>query len=235
MTAVMAPRLHALRLAPWLAAAALAGAAPANATCPASSFVLNTSGPFTTTAPTLDSTSTPYPGGAFHAAYDLPLGTVSMSQCCSLAGASVDAFDAYDVSGVPSGTPVSFTANFTVDGRVWTDGCGGSGCGGYVGIHVGSGSAFADTTYSIGLFSGSQSFHDVRRLPITMVAGTPVVIDFRLRGARSPGGSHGSSGDGVISFSDLPPGAGIRSCQGYAGAPTPARPMSWGALKTIYR
>src|SRR5262249_39801223 len=149
--------IHHLRLAVWLAAAALffATAALADGTCPASTYALNTAGPFTTTAPTLDSTSTPYPGGTFHTAYDLPLGTVSMSQCCSLAGASVDAFDAYDVTGVPAGTPVSFTANFTVDGRVWTDGCGGSGCGGYVAVHVGSGSAHADTTYSIGLFNGS--------------------------------------------------------------------------------
>ena len=228
---------RALALVSWLAVLApgFTTAALADASCPASSYTLHTAGPFTTTAPTLDATSSPFPGSEFHVAYDLTLGTVSMSQCCSLAGASVDAFDAYDVTGVAAGTPVTFTANFAVDGRVWTDGCGDTGCGGYVSIHAGSGPASSDTTYVIHLFNGSQSFHDVRRLPITMVAGTPVVIDFKLRGAYTPGGAHGSSGDGVISFSDLPAGTGIRSCQGYSTVPTPARQTSWGALKTIYR
>ena len=227
------PRPRALPLASWLAvfAPAFATAALADLSCPVNSYSFHGTGPFTTTAPTLDVTDSP----GYHVAYDLPRGTVSMSQGGSLAQTYVLASDAYDVTGVPAGTPVSFTANFTVDGMVWTGGCGGSGCGGYVGIHLGAGPAFNDTTYAIHLFSGSQSFHDVRRLPVTMTAGTPIVIEFRLTGARSPGGSHSSSGDGVISFSDLPSGAGIGSCQGYSTLPTPVRRASWGALKTIYR
>jgi hypothetical protein len=39
----------------------------------------------------------------------------------------VDASDAYDVSGVPPGTPVALTATLSVDGAISTTGCGGSG------------------------------------------------------------------------------------------------------------
>ena len=77
------PRPRALPLASWLAvfAPALATAALADLSCPVNSYSFHDTGPFTTTAPTLDVTDSP----GYHVAYDLPRGTVSMSQGGSLA------------------------------------------------------------------------------------------------------------------------------------------------------
>ena len=202
--------------------------------CPACTLNFGGLGPFSSTAPVIDSTEAGYPD--FRVAYDLRHGTIAMSQGGLLAQTYVDAVDLYDVVGVPAGTPVSLTAQLSVDGMVWTQfGCGGSGCGGYVTIHLGAGATATDTTYSFLIFNGSRSFHDVRSLPVTLFAGTPVQIDFRLGGARSPGGNHLSSASGLLTFTGLPPGATIVSCQGYGSLPVPAKRASWGSVKAIYR
>ncbi len=146
------------------------------------------------------------------------------------------ASDAYDVVGVPAGTPVNLTAEFTVDGSVFTFGCPGSGCAGVLEMSLQSGALVDETRYQINLFLGSRPIHDVRRIPITIVAGSPVPITFEISGQRTPGGSHGSTGDGRLSFAGLPAGATVVSCQGHSsGAPTPLRRASWGSLKAIYR
>lgn len=211
----------------------LAGAALAAGPCPTNTLNFKGDGPFTSTAFAVDTTEAGYPD--YHLAYDLRQGTIAMSQGGSLAQTYVLVADLYDVMGVPAGTPVSFTAQLAVEGMVWTSGCGGSGCGGYVSIHLGADGAVSDTTYSISLFNGSQSFSDVRRLPVTIVAGSPLRIEFELSGGRVPGGSHSSSGDGVLEFVGLPAGAVISSCQGYGSQVVPTRHVSWGSVKTIYR
>lgn len=201
------------------------------AACPESQYQVTSTDTVTTTAGVCAAEDT----GGYSIAFDLPQGTVAMSQPGTLRGAWVEAADAYDVVGVPTGTPVALTVLFTVDGSVWTPGCGGTGCSGYVTIRVTHGAAYAETTYAIHLWSGSQSFHDVRRLPVTIVAGTPEVISFKLRGGRSPGGDHGSEGHGQIGFVEIPAGVTVVSCQGFDAQPTAARKRSWGALKSIYR
>ncbi len=211
-------------------AIALAVSTPARGgVCPASRYLVTGTTPVTTTAGTFEADDSGH-----HVAADLGQGHVEMSQPGTLATTWVDAADAYDVSGVAPGTAVPLTALFDVNGSVSTPGCGGSGCSGYVTIRITHGAAYAETTYSIGLFNGSQSFHDVRRLPVTIVAGTPEVVSFKLLGGRAPGGDHASEGRGQIGFADLPAGVAVISCQGFGGA-TPVSRRSWGALKTIYR
>jgi hypothetical protein len=147
----------------------------------------------------------------------------------------VRAGDAYDVAGVPIGTPVPVTVTLSVDGSVSTTGCGGSGCGGVFVDSLLSGALSDSRTHAIGVFIGSVGFHDDLTLPITIVAGTPVVIETHFEGFRSPGGNHASQGTGVLRFSGLPPGAVVISCQGYASGPTPTQRPSWGHVKIVYR
>ena len=45
----------------------------------------------------------------------------------------------------------------------------------------------------------------------------------------------GTSASGVLGFTALPPGYSLSSCQGYAAAPVPTRPTSWGRLKQFFR
>ncbi len=192
-------------------------------------------GIFTSTASEFDSTHASFP--TFRVAYDLVAGTVEMYHCCSLGITSVKASDLYDVAGVPAGTPVPLIVTFTVDGEAWDAGfCGGSGCGGILASSIQNGDQFNEVVNAPTLFAGNRAqYHDVIELPVTIVAGQPERIDFKIWGTRSPGGSHGSTGMGTIRFEGLPTGASITSCQGYGGTTTPARRTSWGSIKAIYR
>lgn len=185
-------------------------------------------------AATFDSSATTL-AGAGHAAYRLPDGTLSMSQCCALATTSVLAVDAFDASGVAPGTPVAVTVELTVDGSVSTLGCGGSGCSGMYGARILHGTDSTEVIHSEAMFSGSRAFHDVLTLPVTIVAGRPEVIRFLLFGHRNPGGSHASEGTGTYRFPGLPAGVTVTSCQGYPSPSVPARPTSWGRIKLTYR
>jgi hypothetical protein len=153
----------------------------------------------------------------------------------TLAGVTTVAFDAFDVAGVPAGTVVNAVATLTVDGAVWTDGCGGSGCGGFYWVWFRHGNDSLQVLQSDHLFSGRVDHHDVIQLPVTFTAGQPELLSIRAHGQRSPGGAHHSEATCVLTFSGLPAGAGVVSCKGYSGAIVPARPNSWGRLKTMYR
>ena len=202
----------------------------AGADCPANQMSFGGSIYFSSSAAVVDTTAL-----LGHIAYDLVQGFVSMQQCCSLGGVHLDAFDDYDIIGVPNGTPVSLTAVLTVDGAVYTAGCGGTGCGGYYVARLIHGTEVAEAQHSDHLFQGRIEHHDVLSIPLTIIAGQPERLEFKLDGARSPGGSHGSEARGVLSFTGLPAGASVVSCQGFGVGPTPARRSSWGRLKSIYR
>jgi len=204
-------------------------------TCPQSHANMRNAGVATLEAAVFDSTTTDG-SGTYHVSYDLPHGRVFMEQPGCLCGAWVEATDAFDVTGVPAGTPVPLTAILTMDGAVYTLGCSGTGCAGSVDCRISSGGV-QDTRFDqVHLFVGSQDVHDVASIPVTITAGTPVLISYYVHGQRSVGGSHGSRATGVLSFSGIPIGADVVSCQGFTSAvPTAARLRSWGALKAIYR
>lgn len=211
------------------------GAGPASAACPESHASLCNNGTATLVAATFDSTVAD-PLGPFRTAYDLPKGEASMSQPGRLCGATVEAADAFDVVGVPAGTPVTLTVLFTSDGRVWTPGCSASGCYGDLTMRLSSGATVDEGFHTVHLYSGSEDVHDVRSIVVTISAGTPLEIRYYLHGQRAPGGSHGSEAAGRISFLGIPSGAAVVSCQGYnSSAVTPTRKLHWGSLKAMYR
>ena len=224
----------------WIVAAlALIAARPPQAgaqpICPSSELRLATTNVIVSTSAAAETTDAASGTVCLRAGYDLVAGRVRMVQCGFLSHTYAIARDAYDVIGVPSGTPVSLTVEFALDGSVWTPGCGGAGCSGTLAGYLRHGGRTDEGVYSIHLFQGSAEVHDVLRLPLTIVAGQPQAVEFELRGYRNPGGSHGSEGTGTIRFTGLPPGARVVSCQGFAGQATPVRSATWGRVKTIYR
>jgi len=228
----MSARLLLAALASGLVACGARAPAAANPLCPPSEMSLAGSAPFTSTAAVFDSSTTL---GDFRVAYDLPAGTAFMRQCCLLATTSVRASDTFDISGVPAGTPVALVVECTVEGAVFTAGCGGTGCSGTFGARLTHGTDADERIHSVHLFNGRADFTDVLRLPITIVAGQPERIDVTLYGHRNPGGSHGSEGSSRIRFTGLDPTLTVVSCQGYAAAPVPVRAATWGRLKVAYR
>src|SRR5262245_35716756 len=119
-------------------------ASPALAQCPESRLLFPSLGPLTTVAPTFDVTSPD--GGRIQG--DHTIGQFSLHHSGSLAQTVIAASDRFDVSGVPPGTPVPMTFRLHITGWTYTDGCGGTGCCGYLGasIRAGSDSATIDLT-----------------------------------------------------------------------------------------
>jgi hypothetical protein len=158
-----------------------------------------------------------------------------MNQNAALGTTYVEAADGYDIAGVPPGTLVACTVQFTVDSDVSTS-CPVGTCGGVVGMRLRHGVQVAAQEHLVYLASGSQNLHDALQLPVTITAGHPEAIAFVLYGYRLAGeGTDGSDASGVISFAGLPAGANIISCHGYNPSPTPVKQGSWGRLKAYYR
>src|SRR5262249_55697778 len=84
-------------------------------TCPSSQASMRNAGVATLEAAAFDSMTTDG-NGTYHVSYDLPQGHVFMEQPSCLCGAWVEATDAFDVIGVPTGTEVPLAANPTKDG-----------------------------------------------------------------------------------------------------------------------
>lgn len=218
-------------LALLLATAALApAAARAAAPCPPSTFSVYGTATSLSSDAVFDTSTFAGSGG-----WDMPAGRVRMYSTGTLGGVTTTVFDDFDVTGVPPGTVVDVLATLTVDGAVWTNGCGGSGCAGWYEVRFRHGSDSLSVLHAVSLFSGRSDFHDVIQLLVRITAGQPERISIRAHGQRSPGGAHESEATSVLSFGGLPEGAGIVSCKGFAGAIVPVRTNSWGRLKTFYR
>jgi len=213
-----------------LASLSFATGAAQSAPCPESVVLLYGAPPASNTAAAFDTANFAGSGG-----WDMPAGLVHMYSTGTLTGVTTAVFDDFDVTGVPPGTVVNVLATLTVDGAVWTDGCGGTGCGGFYWVWFRHGTDSLSVVQSDHLFTGRADHHDVIQLPVTFTAGQPEQLSIRAHGQRSPGGAHYSEATCVLTFSGLPQGADVVSCKGYSGAVVPVRTNSWGRLKTMYR
>ncbi len=222
-------RLAALAVASLLAA----GFAPPSAaqSCPASTVTLGVGVSSISSAAVFDTSAV----NQGEVRWDMTVGNTYLFSAGSLSGLFGDVYDDFDVTGVPAGTPVNVVAELTVDGAVWTPGCGGSGCGGYYWVRFYHGTDSLVVQHSDHLYSGRLDHHDVVQLAFTIVAGQPERLRIQSHGARTPGGSHLSEANCVLRFRDLPAGVDITSCKGFVGMAVPALPTSWGRLKRIYR
>lgn len=145
---------------------------------------------------------------------------------------AAQAADRFMLVGPPSPIPVSFKASFHV-------------AAGSASLHGGANGTIEDANGA--LLRTSAPYFDpacgcaryfvdqVLLLSIQHPVGELFELTYAV-GASASGVSETARATGTLSFTDLPPGHGIVSCQGFmAGAPVPVQRTSWGNLKVIYR
>jgi len=179
--------------------------------------------------------------GSFH--YDLVGGTFSGGHQGSGEGgafARLGLPDHYTIVGLPSTVPVTFRARVRFVGVAGADVVDlpfhGPVCLGSSGLFMLMSETLLDEVEVRAPEEGScdpRSFDTTLELELTKLPGE----EFPLRVV-----THLSAGhqiqitvEGTITFVDLPSGATIRSCHGYAGVPVAASLRSWGELKASYR
>jgi len=168
--------------------------------------------------------------GMATASYDAALGTVNANFCCWFGGSSVRVEDDFIVSNVPPNTPLALRATLQISLCCSSQSSGGSN--GHAKI---SGPGGTTRTASASAYHGTSECQTAPLdLPIQASAGQPFRISYEVSTSVTEGGGSGSRGQLV--FQDLPPGASIRSCHGFGqDFPVPARAVSWGGVKLLYR
>lgn len=219
--------------------------APAIAACPTSTYLyggLDPATPIVEYAPANDTTFRVQPCETMHGRYQLNAGLLLASTSGCAVGSSFPAVtgletiveDDFTVTGLPAGTPVGFDAVLELDGEAFSSGEPGGGGGGRV-----RGLIYETLTNQVSLQQGttgqlsSITVHQPLTLHVDALAGTPVRLRFAVRGECLDGVARM---EGTFHFANLPPGAFVQSCRGYtSAAPVPARPSTWGRLKTSHR
>jgi hypothetical protein len=177
--------------------------------------------------------------GTFRAGYNLTTGAMYLDKpIASGPGLMyVNPRDRYDITGLPPGTVVPLTAILDVNGYVESAGiCTADGCSGTFGARIGDPfSWYAEQSVSVGQ-TGRSDLVTQLQFPFSITVGQPSLVQYQIYYfATATGLGHGGIGQATFSFSGLPAGATLVSCNGYSAQPTPTRATSWGRLKTIYR
>ena len=176
-------------------------------------------------------------GPGFKLDWSLLGGELEVYQSASTGITMVKGSDAYDVLGVPVGTPVSVVATFTVhhivEGNV--NGCADPDCAAWVDAQIQHGAGVVDQSHTSSPSPSHATYTDVLTLPLTIVAGHPETISWTLAGRHLAQGSGYTDSIGDIAFANVPRWAQVYSCWFDPTGPTPARPTTWGRLKSIYR
>ena len=136
--------------------------------------------------------------------------------------AMLSVVDDFTVVGLPAGTSVNLVAHLTLNG---------DGMNSMTGTASVSGSiqdAMGHAVNSTGI-----TFHGTLDLPLTEVAGTAFRLTFSDQSTCYLNAS--TMVTGHFSFTGLPVGAGVISCEGYVSDPSvPTHTTSWGRIKAIY-
>lgn len=176
-----------------------------------------------------------YTGGywTLQESYDLSRGAI-VSQidgdCGDLSWSGyVDTYDVFRLVGPPSSTPLSFTARAHCAGYwagtrpIYTGGGVNGRLSEVGGVEIG---------YSRASFGGTLDTTLV--IPLSHAVGEEFTL--RVRVGSSVSSFAGARNTSQLSFSGLPPGHAVVSCQGFVSDPVvPARSISWGRLKAHYR
>jgi hypothetical protein len=206
----------------------LLGVAPVAAVCPESCILY--ADPLCSTVPVrYGSTGGGHGSGPGYGRYELPLGSAEAGAYSNgrYGGyAEVKARDDFRVVGIPAGTPLTIFAewNFRVFGSL-------RGAFGAVGIGRGDEASQRREFF----YGGEPKFSEEGTLvePIVVNAGD----EFRLTTTVTAAAGDGGAGAvGALSFSGLPGGARVESCQGFVqDVPVPVAARSWGSVKAHYR
>lgn len=141
--------------------------------------------------------------------------------------------DDYWLEGPASATAISFNVRFHVTGVAQ----GGTrplppyGCA-YAEMSADLSSGALHDGVSANSFCTSVAVDRLLSIPLEHLPGEVFQVTMKL----NTGGSCSfATADGALTFEDVPAGYSVRSCQGYAACPTPARPTTWGNVKAAYR
>ncbi len=130
--------------------------------------------------------------------------------------------DDFSIFGLPSGTPVSLTAHLT----------GYLQGGGFPPISSSAKAILSDASNNTQTASTPTSSYDLA-LPVQAIAGQTFRLHFEID-VNNLGPVLGS-GSGTFSFTGLPPGTAVTSCQGYISDYTvPTHASTWGRLRLAY-
>jgi hypothetical protein len=140
----------------------------------------------------------------------------------------------FDLTGVPAGTAVPATIVFALNAYV-LDSCGGGGCGAYFGatLTAGTDSVGVEANVPGPCDSCAKQLNTTLSVPVTFVAGTPLVTAFAMLYHTSNVGWGRVSAVGVYGVAGLPAGVRATTCGG--ADLTPVRRRTWGELKATYR
>ena len=151
-------------------------------------------------------------------------------------GSSMSVSDVYQIVGPASATPIPFSVLVHLSGNLtastYTYPYIGTICNG-VSADVTVSSAPASATFNGSSSSSPCASVDVNHdmsIALQKLPDEAFTLSFSVRVY----GSSGGSVNGTFAFG-LPAGYSVTSCQGYASAPVPASPTSWGAVKATYR
>lgn len=202
----------------------VASASASLAACPQNHFSIGPTGELSSLA--VDSRNS----ATSAASYNVPAGTLRLSFACSGSGGEcgsgggVYVEDDFSVVGLPNGTLVSLMAHLrgTLSG------------GGYPPIYAIVSAVVKDANGNSQTATVPPTTSYDLALPVPAIVGQTFRLHFELNG-NSLGPVPGS-GDATFSFSGVPAGAAVTSCQGYASdTAVAAHPMTWARVKSIYR
>ena len=166
------------------------------------------------------------PPDTLQAHYDLTTGTLSCLRRGFLTiQMEIELADEYELVGLPAGTAVPLVARFAYH-NVYDFGTDVSGMSFRVRLLEGT----TNVAEAQGVW---REWSDELELPIASVAGTAFQLRSRYGWSARDGRGRANAG---LSFSGIPPGSFLRSCQGYRqDGPVAAAATSWGRVKIRYR
>lgn len=208
-----------LMLVACLAVLVLLRSDPSRAACPSSSI----NGVVTTLPADSLVNERPGYGDYLSGSYDLVLGTLgaySNGLCCSVPASEVIAQDSYRLTGFPSDETFLLTAELA-----WSV------------VSASFESAFSTTVVSGQTVAGwdypSMPYKESVQLVFPVTGQQEFMVTWRVSAQKGKSGP--SQIAGRFRFLNLPQGAAIESCQGFAGGLVPTQPTTWGAVKATYR
>jgi hypothetical protein len=166
-----------------------------------------------------------YGGSALRGTYDLVGATLSGNVTGLGSGQTeVTARDVYKVIGVPAGQPVDVTAELVVSGDA------------YSGSHTPhfKWDITSGADYGEGFPPGPTFANRVLQVTIHAMGEQEFPLAWHVLSGMSLEGGYAEI-SAQFRFSNLPAGASVVSCQGYATGAVPTTPSTWGALKASYR
>jgi hypothetical protein len=188
------------------------------------------------TPATRDSVDCGSPGQPAFGRFDLVAGTelvhANVTNGSSIREVRVTARDRYVVLGaLPN--PVSFTARLRVVGEAFAGGDPGD-FGELIAHLRREGNGIPPAAGDWGTANGLVLVDEELVLNLTENVGQSFELEWLLEAIAHHGGT--GFANATLTFTDLPKGAHVASCHGYApDIPVPARPASWGQVKSAYR